>query len=464
MELIVAMDSHHGIGYNGGIPWSCSEDLRHFHDITLNRTIIVGRKTAESLPTLKKRRVLCLTRGSPDSTSWANDILFIHSLNDDNNLHEIEKKDMVIIAGGAEVYRTALKTGRVRRVYRTLIKGKFESDTYFDPAWLHGFIITEEKVSPTTGNIYQVLDPTDEFLDLSIPERLRPGTEYQYLDMLKDVLELGVSREGRNGGTRSLFLNTMKFDLRVGFPLLTTKKMFLRGILEEFLFFLRGDTDSTSLSEARVRIWEGNTSKEFLADRGLPYATGVMGPMYGYQWRHFNSPYILDDNGKPLPPSGGIDQLARVIDLIKKDPNSRRILMTSYNPSQAAEGVLYPCHSIIIQFYVQDEYLDMSCYNRSQDLFLGVPYNIASSALLLSVVAKLTSKTPRYFSMILGDTHLYNSHLEQAQTQISNIPYTPPQIEIPDINDIADIPKLKAQDFKVRNYHSHKTIRGVMVA
>lgn len=467
MELIVAMDSQNGIGYEGRLPWCCSEDLKYFRETTLNRPIIVGRKTAESLPTLKKRRILCLTRGKPDTALWKNDVTFIHSLKDDLNLMEIETKETVIVAGGAEVYRTALEAGRVKRVYRTIIKGTYKSDTYFDPRWLDGFLIRKENTSPTTGNIYQVLEPAKIItclLERGDPIHRRAESEHQYLELLQDVYAAGTRREGRNGITRALFMNTMKFDLRMGFPLLTTKKMFMRGILEEFLFFLRGDTDSASLSKARVRIWEGNTSKEFLAAQSLPYAPGVMGPMYGYQWRHFNAPYILDGEGRPLPPKGGIDQLANVIHLIKNDPHSRRILMTSYNPSQASEGVLYPCHSITIQFYVQDQYLDMSCYNRSQDLFLGVPYNIASSALLLSIVAQLTSKRPRHLSMVMGDTHLYECHFDQARLQAERIPYIPPSLGVPDIKTLDEIPKLKASDFKLMNYKCHKSIKGVMVA
>ena len=467
MELIVAMDSRNGIGYKDRLPWCCFEDLKYFRETTLNRPIIVGRKTAQSLPALKLRRVLCLTRGSPDTSMWKNDVTFIRSLDSDPNLRDIETKETVIVAGGAEVYRTALEAGRVRRVYRTIIRGVFESDTYFDLKWLRGFMVTKEEVSSNTGNTYQVLEPAVlriRLLGRGEPQHRHAGSEHQYLELLNDVYAAGARREGRNGATRALFMSTLKFDLRTGFPLLTTKKMFMRGILEEFLFFLRGDTDSASLSKARVKIWEGNTSEEFLAAQSLPYAPGVMGPMYGYQWRHFNAPYRLDSEGRPLQPKGGIDQLANVVHLIKNDPHSRRILMTSYNPAQAPQGVLYPCHSITIQFYVQDAYLDMSCYNRSQDLFLGVPYNIASSALLLSVVARLTSKIPRHFSMIMGDTHLYECHTDQARLQAKRIPYAPPSLEIPDIESLNDIPKLKASHFKLRNYKSHKSIKAMMVA
>ena len=143
-----------------------------------------------------------------------------------------------------------------------------------------------------------------------------------------------------------------------------------------------------------------------------------MGPMYGYQWRFFNAPYSVDVNGLPFQPKGGIDQLKNIIHLIRNEPDSRRILMTAYNPSQAEQGVLYPCHSIIIQFNVQDTFLDMFCYNRSQDVGLGVPFNIASSSLLLMTVAKLTNKIPRKFYMTMGDTHIYKDHIEPLKQQM----------------------------------------------
>lgn len=442
-QLIVAMDSSCGIGYKGKIPWYFPQDLKHFRRQTLGKAIVMGRKTVEGLPPLKHRKVICLTRGSPDVSEWKNEVTVVRSLDDIS--------EPVVIAGGAEVYRTALeRPGYIDKIYLTMIRGEFKSDTFFDLEWLRDFVIVESEQTDCGS-----------FLTL---ER-RTNTEHQYLQLLRNLLKNGIPREGRNGKTLSLFTNHFKFDLRQGFPLLTTKRMFLRGILEEFLFFLRGDTDTTSLSESKVRIWEGNTSESFIKSLGLPYAKGVMGPMYGYQWRFFGKPYVINKEGRPCPNEydSKSDQLAKIVRLIKTEPNSRRILMTSYNPTQAEEGVLYPCHSIVIQFYVQDNYLDMFCYNRSQDTFLGVPYNIASSALLLSVVACLTKKTPRFLNMTMGDTHLYDNHIPQAHQQIGRIPFKFPSLKIPNITSIADIPKLKASDFALKNYRHHPTIKGVMI-
>jgi len=292
--------------------------------------------------------------------------------------------------------------------------------------------------------------------------------ERQYLDIMKDILENGEKRTGRNGDTLSSFVNHMKFDLREGFPLLTTKKMFFRGIVEELLFFIKGKTDSTELEEKGVKIWKGNTSAEFLKEQGLDYAPGVMGPMYGYQWRFYDGEYDVDERGRPYDRSevrDSIDQLANVIDLLKNNPTSRRILMTSFNPKQVGEGVLYPCHSIVLQFYVQDGYLDMFCYNRSQDFLLGVPFNIASSSLLQIIIAKITNLTPRYFNMSMGDTHIYDSHIEAVKTQLDRCCFKFCNVDISkELGSVDDLDELEYNDFILSGYNSHPSIKAKMVA
>ena len=295
-----------------------------------------------------------------------------------------------------------------------------------------------------------------------ILERTEHG-ERQYLELMEKILLNGIWKTGRNGLTIGSFKNDFTFNLQNGFPLLTTKKMFLRGILEEFIFFINGETDSTILSEKNVKIWEGNTTREFIESRNLNYAQGVMGPMYGYQWRFYNAPYKVDESGKPIPSEGGVDQLANVVELIKNDPNSRRILLTSYNPCQSEEGVLYPCHSITIQFYVEDDYLDMFCYNRSQDLALGIPFNIASSSLLLTVVAKLTRKQPRFLHMTMGDTHIYDNHVLDINFQLDRRPYKFPTLSIPELNGVEELKQLSASDFILSNYIYHPSIKMNMV-
>lgn len=286
--------------------------------------------------------------------------------------------------------------------------------------------------------------------------------EQQYLNLLKDILANGRWREGRNGKTCSLFKKDLVFDLRNGFPLLTTKKMFFRGVVEELLFFMRGETNSKKLEEKNVNIWRGNTVREFLDSIGMKdRKEGILGPCYGYQWRFFNAKYD-EENAKPL--EKGVDQLNNVINLIKTDPNSRRIMLTSYNPAQVHLGVLPPCHSVFIQFYVDREYLDMYAVNRSSDVFLGLPFNIASYALFLSIVAKITNKTARMLHITLGDTHLYENHVTPALEQVKNRPFQFARVVMPSINNLDDLESLSARDFSLVDYKSAPVIKADMVA
>ena len=194
-----------------------------------------------------------------------------------------------------------------------------------------------------------------------------------------------------------------------------------------------------------------------------------MGPMYGFQWRSFNCMYD-DQTGEKLTegvdqPRSGVDQLQNVIELIRTDPMSRRIILTSFNPRQAWQGVLYPCHSLIVQFYVSNTgHLDMFCYNRSQDLFLGTPFNIASSALLLLLIAKITEKKVGTLHMSLGDVHLYKSHYDIALIQTERIPYPFPKVTFPDVKTLEDIEGMTYQDFTLERYQSHPALKADMIA
>ena len=475
-ELIVAMDSNGGIGFNHTLPWRNRSELAVFRRKTLSKTLVVGRRTRDTLPPLDGRDIVCLTRrkivcsNRSCDESLARSSQTPHQYKLMSRLSDIETgccigsildittfanwQTTTMIAGGAQVYELALATRAggeplVKTVHMSVMEGDYECDTYFNTRWLDDFVIVTTE--PGDGFVHHTLKRT-------------ANGERQYLSLVQSILVDGKVREGRNGRTLSKFKSDFVFDLRNGFPLLTTRKMFLRGIVEEFIFFVTGQTDSNALLEKKVRIWEGNTTVEFLSDRGLAYAPGVMGPMYGYQWRHYNAPYNVDPSGRPLEPVGGVDQLANVIELIKTDPRSRRILMTVYNPCQAEEGVLYPCHSITIQFYVDDNYLDMFCYNRSQDVALGVPFNIASSSLLLMTVSELTSKIPRFLYMTMGDAHIYEQHTAEITAQLARIPYELPTVTIPPLESLDDLTTLKASDFVLSSYVFHPPIKMAMVA
>lgn len=283
-----------------------------------------------------------------------------------------------------------------------------------------------------------------------------------YLDILKDVLETGEKRMTRNGTTYSKFFKTISFNMDDGFPLITTKKMFWKGVVEELLFFIRGDTNTNILSDKGVKIWESNTRREFLDFMGLDYKEGEMGPMYGYQWRKFNKPYnnTSCDNG--------IDQLKYVINEIKTNPTSRRILMTDFNPSQVNQGVLYPCHSIVIQFYVENSntvpILSCSMYQRSSDLFLGEPFNIASTSLLLHIVSQLVGLKPGMVHLVLGDCHIYDEHTSAVKEQLSRIPLKLCKLKMKEFTTLEQVEESVLGDFILEDYISHPAIKAKMIA
>ena len=289
--------------------------------------------------------------------------------------------------------------------------------------------------------------------------------EEQYLKLCKNILSTTTSKTGRNGETLSIFCpDILRFDLSNDkIPLLTTKKMFFRGIVEELLFFIRGDTNSKNLEKIGINIWNKNTSRDFLDSLSFnDRIEGMMGPMYGFQWRHFNG-YYNENNGQGI---GGIDQLKNLVEELKSNPNSRRHLLTDYNPSMVNRGVLYPCHSICIQFYVdQNKYLDMFCYNRSSDVFLGLPFNIASTSLFLRLIAEVTGYKARHVNISLGDAHIYDSHIDSVKEQIKRDPYQFPTLKInKKIDSIDDLEKLTYDNFVIENYKCYPTIKAEMIA
>lgn len=292
--------------------------------------------------------------------------------------------------------------------------------------------------------------------------------ERSYLELLREIMDKGHQRDTRSGVTRSLFGTQLRCDLKDGFPFLTTKKMFYRAVIEEQLFFLRGETDSKLLEEKKINIWRGNTSREFLDSRGLPYAEGDMGPMYGWQWRHYGHPYFGKNS---LYRNTGYDQLRQLIRDIRDDPNSRRLLLTTYNPEQVGDSVLAPCHSLICQFYVQEGTLSVHMYQRSADAFLGLPFNIAGTTFLLKVLAHVSHLEPRQVIISLGDYHLYENHLEVANTQYKRAPLPLPELEIlkeappvdtPSREVVRYLENLQFADFKLHNYRCHPAIKAPM--
>jgi thymidylate synthase len=255
-----------------------------------------------------------------------------------------------------------------------------------------------------------------------------------YLDLMRHVLERGASKSDRTGtGTRSVFGWQMRFDLAAGFPLLTTKKLHLKSIIHELLWFLRGETNIRYLRENGVRIWD-----EWAG------ADGELGPVYGHQWRHWSA-----------PGGGEIDQIASLVESLKKNPDSRRHVVTAWNPADVARMALPPCHALF-QFHVADGRLSCQLYQRSADIFLGVPFNVASYALLTMMLAQVCGYRAGDFVHTLGDAHLYDNHLEQARLQLLRAPRALPTMRI--APDARDIFAFRFEDFTLEGYDPHPHI------
>ena len=258
----------------------------------------------------------------------------------------------------------------------------------------------------------------------------------QYHDLMERVLKSGVEKRDRTGtGTLSVFGHQMRFDLADGFPVMTTKRLFLKAIIHELLWFLKGETNVRTLQDHGVTIWDE------WAD-----ANGELGPVYGHQWRSWP-----DGHG------GAIDQIANLIADIKRNPDSRRLIVTAWNPADVPKMALPPCHCLF-QFYVANGKLSCQLYQRSADIFLGVPFNIASYALLTTMIAQVTGLVPGEFIHSFGDAHLYLNHLDQAREQLSRKPYPLPTMRInPDVKDIFGF---RYEDFTLENYQAHPTIKA----
>ena len=290
--------------------------------------------------------------------------------------------------------------------------------------------------------------------------------EQQYLNLIKNILENGTWEEGRNGKTKSIFGNMMRFSLKDGkIPILTTKKTAWKTCLKELLWFIRGETDNKLLQEQGVHIWDGNTTREFLDSRGLTdYREGLIGPGYGFQWRHFGGDYDssaagVKEGGKP-----GIDQLQQIIDALK-DPvqrTSRRLIMSAWNPQQLDEMALPPCH-ILCQFNVHHgNKLSCSMYQRSNDEACGTSFNIASYSFLTHLIAKHCGLEAYEFVYFKGNCHIYEDHVDGLKLQITREPFPFPTVSIKQVRE--NINDYHIDDFILENYQHHEPIKFQMVA
>lgn len=463
----------------GGLPWKLKQDMAFFKNTTkfYNRedpdsqnAVVFGRKTWEAMGkrTLPNRFNIVMSRSSTSSLNLPKGVLHVRDFEELPFLCE-QYPDMneVFIAGGAQIYSLASEhQDKVKNVFKTRIGCDIEGDIKLDKDLFEDFRLLEiSKTLSDKGINYDFTRWVNPRLyPLHFDEYSRSvfsseHEELQYQKLIERVMNEGSLKGDRTQtGVYSTFGNMMRFDLSQSFPLLTTKRVFWKGVVEELLWFFRGSTDSKKLSDKGVRIWDGNGSRDFLDKNGFPERReGDLGPVYGFQWRHSGAEYVDADTNY----SGqGIDQLRQVIEQIKTNPESRRLIVNSWNVKDISNMALPPCH-ILFQFFVDGDRLSCLLYQRSCDLGLGVPFNIASYALLICLVAKETGLQPGEFVHILGDSHVYTNHVEALREQNTRKPNPFPVLNI-NHTPGKNFEDYKLEDFELSGYHPFKTIKMEM--
>ena len=472
INLIFNRNEQNIIGINNDLLFKISNDFMWFKKHTKSdeknkNIIIMGYNTWVSLPIkplpnrlniiLSKNNSLLFTNISNNNiksfTSLESAFKYIQSI----EYHKI------FMIGGSNLFNTMIKkySFYIDCIYETLVHKNYQKDIlnnykYFDFKIDNRFIKLYHKDCNSHGNIYNELKQNlnYEFNIYQIDKNINKN-EIEYLRLLNKIYQINKFKKSRNSDVLSSFGEKMTFDLRLGFPLLTTKKMGYKTILRELLWFISGSTDNRILQKKHVHIWDQNASKEFMESRNLNYEEGDLGPIYGHQWRHYGENY--SNYHKKY---NGFDQLKYIIDTIKNEPDSRRIILNSWNPCDIDKMSLPPCH-VMIQFYIEDEFIDAQLYQRSGDMFLGVPFNIVSYSFLLHIIGKLTNYTPRYLYHILGDAHIYENHLDVVDEQLQRVPYDSPKLIL---GKLSSIDSISEDDFRIENYQCYSQLKTEMIA
>lgn len=456
VSIIACVSKNLGIGICNKLPWHIPADLKFFKKVTSGHSIIMGRKTFDSIggKPLPNRENIVLSK---DHFSFDEVIDTIKNNKD-------TKKYFVI--GGSQVYKLFLPYAD--NLYLTKIisspKGTpgVKCDTFFPQ--FNGNDFSLKSVSPVqhdAGYSFEFLHYTRNTNNTS--------DENAYLNLCKDILKNNYGKvvDRTKVGTYPVFGRQLRFNLRNSIPCLTTRQVAWKSCIKELLWFLRGDTDAKILQKDGVKIWDGNSTRSFLDNRGLyNYPDGVLGPVYGFNWRNFGAKYdpIYADS-KVKKPTDGFDQLEYVVNLLKEDPFSRRIYLTAWNPAALNEMALPPCH-LSIQFNVKEEngkkYLSGHVYQRSCDVFLGFPFNIFSYSVMINIIAKKVGMLPDELIFSLGDVHIYSNHINQVMEQIKRDPFPFPKLEMSEDIATKDFSEMNITDFKLRGYFHHDIIKAEM--
>ncbi len=480
-SAILARDVNGGFGYKNTIPWKLPGDLQNFKKITCDNSegkinnLVMGRKTWETLKKpLPNRREIVVTRNKNLSTKLnerSKDTIFVSSLSEALIYCNIPRTYTFVI-GGSSLLKEAFEHPNLEAIYLTSVFSArhINFDVFFDNELPKDFVTVEHKV----------LLPSEDALYPPIFTKsirwFQDTSEYQFIETLKRVTIEGETRVDRTGtGTVSIFGDIqMCFDLQEGFPLLTSKFVPLRLVFEELMWMLRGQTNIKFLKEKKCMIWNANYDAEYAKNmrEKFGYPEGELGKLYGAQWRNFNGYHDLkaisdeeakdNRNGRHIAnaENGGVDQILDVINQIKTNPTSRRLIVSAWNPSVLDKVCLPSCHSFF-QFNVRNnKYLDCKLYVRSNDLFLGAPFNIASYSLLMTMIAGMTDLSPGKLFYTIGDAHIYNNHLEQVDQLLNRPLRSLPTLTLNKIHE--NIEDFEYTDIKLNGYNSHPNIQGEM--
>lgn len=450
MKLILAVTKSGGISKNGRIPWNIPADLRFFREKTYGSTVIMGRKTFNSITTLLPGRMnLIVSRtaaipsylsDTPSSTSGK-----IMNITDTIVMgSDLEKsgKDVWVI-GGSEI--ALAFESYIHEIYLSVVNKDYECDVFVPP-----FVMNALNHRDSIG---EIVLKTDDFTTYRFSS-WKNHEEIKFQNLIRKIYESGTEEKNeRTGfGTRSIFGAQLEFSLKGRkIPMSTLRPCFIKGIFEELMWFFRGQTNSKILEDKRVMVWTGNSSREALDSLGLQnLSEGDCGPIYGFQWRHWGAEYKdchTDYTGK------GIDQLSILINTIKTNPSSRRMLVSGWNVSDLTSMCLPPCHTFY-QFNVSDGYLDCHYYQRSSDIFLAGHWNITSASLFTILLAHFTGLRPGKLIVSYGNVHIYNNHLEYVPDYLKNTPYLYPTIRISKTRE--NLWDYEFDDLTISGYRSHK--------
>jgi len=464
-DIIVAYDDNFGIGKDGKIPWLIPGDLDRFRQITTKTNdptkrnmIIMGSGTFKSIGRILPNRLnVILSKKEVKTVNSTNDKIILNTLSEALSYGFSNKSiERIFVIGGQDIYREAIVNEYLRDIYTTQIMGDYRCDrifTIFGPGSFYEYMVEPYR----QYNDYQYRYVTYRNMTFSQINE----SEEQYRNLVNYIINFGDRTKFRNGYGQYIFeATTLRYDLREGFPLTTIRSLPLRSIFSELIWMLSGSTDVLDLKKRGCHIWDANSSRGFLDSNGKSHLKEFdVGPTYGFQWRHFGAIYVdCKTNYKGL----GFDQLTNLIENLKYNPESRRHVVSLWNPRDIDDAALPPCMYEFVFNVGNRTYLDMDVRIRSSDVAVGLPWNIASSALLLTMIATVTKYIPRKLNITLDNAHIYEQNLEKLQNVIKRTPKMYGRLSVIRIPD--EVTNFQFTDFELTNYNPHPGVNFDMVA